>query len=85
MSSFIGEGSAKYNSALAAAFLRFLTTETGQNSSSALGKRVKKLEDAKPGKDNSADVKAAAGTADKALSLAHELKTEVQALKKKRP
>ena len=43
MTKFLTNGSAKYDPALSAAFIRFLTTQTAENSAALLAKRVKSL------------------------------------------
>ena len=82
MAKFLGTGSAKYDPALSAAFIRFLTTETAANSSAALAKRVKKLEDAKAPNvaTMKANISSAQGTADSVAADVVELAKRVKKL-----
>ena len=51
MDKFVANGNMKHNSALASAFIRFLTKATAKNNSSGLGNRISRLEEKWDGAD----------------------------------
>ena len=86
MDSFVSNGNMKHNSALASAFIRFLTKSTAQNNAAALSNRVKRLEEEWKGAGVATlakDVKTAASKADAFQGTVHKIGEDMKRLERK--